>query len=183
VLFLDEFDAIAKMRDDNKELGELKRVVISLMQNIDAMGRDHVLLAATNHEHLLDPAIWRRFANRLELKEPTLDSRREMLAHFFHGFANDETIKLAAALSDGANGAALRDIAEDAIRSAVISGQQSVNEIDVIERIAGASSVPDLVDAVKRADPGITQKRLADLFGMSQSGISQLLKRRRERAA
>ena len=58
VLFLDEFDVIAKMRDDAPELGELKRVVISLLQNIDALGKDTVLLGATNHEHLLDPAIW-----------------------------------------------------------------------------------------------------------------------------
>ena len=56
VLFLDEFDAIAKARDDGNELGELKRVVNSLLQNVDAMSGDSLLLAATNHEQLLDPA-------------------------------------------------------------------------------------------------------------------------------
>ena len=61
VLFLDEFDAIAKARDDSNELGELKRVVNSLLQNVDAMSDDSLLLAATNHEQLLDSAVWRRF--------------------------------------------------------------------------------------------------------------------------
>ena len=60
VLFLDEFDAIAKARDDSNELGELKRVVNSLLQNVDAMSSDSLLLAATNHEQLLDSAVWRR---------------------------------------------------------------------------------------------------------------------------
>ena len=67
VLFLDEFDAIAKARDDNNELGELKRVVNSLLQNIDLMSKDSIVIAATNHQHLLDPAVWRRFEYKLEI--------------------------------------------------------------------------------------------------------------------
>ena len=59
ILFLDEFDAIAKLRDDQNELGELKRIVVSLLQNIDMLDKQTILLAATNHQHLLDPAIWR----------------------------------------------------------------------------------------------------------------------------
>ena len=67
VLFLDEFDAIAKARDDNNELGELKRVVNSLLQNVDSMSKDSLLLAATNHQQLLDSAVWRRFDYKLEI--------------------------------------------------------------------------------------------------------------------
>ena len=59
ILFLDEFDVIAKLRDDKNELGELKRVVNSLIQNIDGLNSDSILIAATNHHELLDPAIWR----------------------------------------------------------------------------------------------------------------------------
>lgn len=70
ILFLDEIDAFAKLRDDQQELGELKRVVVSLLQNLDAMNHQTVLIAATNHEHLLDPAIWRRFAFRIPLALP-----------------------------------------------------------------------------------------------------------------
>ena len=67
VLFLDEFDAIAKARDDKNEIGELKRVVVSLLQNIDNLG-DTILVAATNHAHLLDPAIGRRFHYKMTNK-------------------------------------------------------------------------------------------------------------------
>ena len=74
VLFLDEFDAIAKARDDNNELGELKRIVNSLLQNIDTMSKDSLILAATNHQQLLDPAIWRRFDYKLEIELPDRDA-------------------------------------------------------------------------------------------------------------
>lgn len=73
VLFLDEFDVIAKLRNDKNELGELKRVVNSLIQNIDMFNNNGVLIAATNHQELLDPAIWRRFNKILNLEQPIKD--------------------------------------------------------------------------------------------------------------
>ncbi|MEO9211329.1 MAG: ATP-binding protein [Ginsengibacter sp.] len=70
ILFLDEFDAIAKARDDQYELGELKRVINSLLQNIDAFAKHNILIAATNHPELLDKAIWRRFNTIIEIGTP-----------------------------------------------------------------------------------------------------------------
>jgi len=61
VLLLDELDAIAKRRDDRGEIGELKRLVTVLIQEIDDWPSTGLLVAATNHSELLDPAIWRRF--------------------------------------------------------------------------------------------------------------------------
>src|SRR5438067_741404 len=53
VLFFDEFDALGKRRDDPQELGELKRVVSSFLQILDAHPRDRMVIAATNHEGML----------------------------------------------------------------------------------------------------------------------------------
>lgn len=61
VLLLDEFDAFAKRRDDGQDIGELKRVVNVLLQAIDEWPSTSLLVAATNHEELLDRAIFRRF--------------------------------------------------------------------------------------------------------------------------
>ncbi|CAG0947220.1 partial ATP-dependent zinc metalloprotease FtsH, partial [Anaerolineae bacterium] len=61
VLLLDELDAIAKRRDDGSEIGELKRLVTVLLQEIDDWPPTGLLIAATNHASLLDPAVWRRF--------------------------------------------------------------------------------------------------------------------------
>jgi hypothetical protein len=70
VLLLDEVDAIAKRRDDRGEIGELKRLVTVLIQQIDDWPASGVLLAATNHPDLLDPAIWRRFELHMEFPLP-----------------------------------------------------------------------------------------------------------------
>lgn len=70
VLFLDEFDALAKARSDSREIGELQRVVIALLQNIDAFPESSVLIAATNHAELLDRAAWRRFGDSIKIELP-----------------------------------------------------------------------------------------------------------------
>ena len=70
VLLLDELDAIAKRRDDRGEIGELKRLVTVLIQQIDDWPSSGVLLAATNHPDLLDPAIWRRFDLHIQFPLP-----------------------------------------------------------------------------------------------------------------
>lgn len=72
VLLLDEFDAIAKRRDDSGEIGELKRLVTVLLQEIDSWPSDGLLIAATNHPELLDPAVWRRFDRVVEFPNPSI---------------------------------------------------------------------------------------------------------------
>lgn len=70
VLFLDELDAIAKRRDDEADVGELKRLVTVLLQELDLWGPQNLLLAATNHRSLLDPAVWRRFDVTIDFPLP-----------------------------------------------------------------------------------------------------------------
>lgn len=90
VLFLDEFDAIAKARNDSNELGELKRVVNSLIQNIDEfIAEGGILIAATNHQELLDKAIWRRFSTQIFLGLPSYEDRQELLKIFLSKYHND----------------------------------------------------------------------------------------------
>lgn len=70
VLFFDEFDAVGKERGDIHETGEIKRVVTSLLMQIDDLPSYVVAIAATNHAELLDRAVWRRFELRLSLPAP-----------------------------------------------------------------------------------------------------------------
>ncbi len=71
VVLLDEFDALGKERDDASEHGELRRVVNAVLQMLDAYQGRSLIIAATNHEGMLDSAIWRRFEEVLFLKPPT----------------------------------------------------------------------------------------------------------------
>ncbi len=70
VLFFDEFDTLGKERGDEHETGEIKRVVSTLLLQIDALPSHVVVVTATNHAELLDRAVWRRFQLRLELPTP-----------------------------------------------------------------------------------------------------------------
>ncbi|WP_269057578.1 AAA family ATPase, partial [Streptococcus pneumoniae] len=70
-MFFDEFDAVGKERGDMHETGEIKRVVSSLLLQIDTLPSYVVTIAATNHPELLDRAAWRRFQLRCELPAPT----------------------------------------------------------------------------------------------------------------
>lgn len=77
VLFFDEFDTLGKERGDTHETGEIKRVVSSLLLQIDALPSHVVVVTATNHAELLDRAVWRRFQLRLALPAPTLAQKVE----------------------------------------------------------------------------------------------------------
>jgi SpoVK/Ycf46/Vps4 family AAA+-type ATPase len=82
VLFFDEFDAIGKERGDTHETGEIKRVVTSLLMQIDELPSYTIVAAATNHPELLDRAAWRRFQVRLDLPLP----RQKELANYIQSF-------------------------------------------------------------------------------------------------
>ena len=82
VLFFDEFDAIGKERGDIHETGEIKRVVTSLLMNVDDLPSYTVVIAATNHSELLDRAVWRRFQLRLELAAPTKSELTRYIKRF-----------------------------------------------------------------------------------------------------
>jgi SpoVK/Ycf46/Vps4 family AAA+-type ATPase len=111
VLFLDEFDAIAKLRGDAQELGELKRVVNSFIQNLDTIGEHTITVAATNHEMLLDNAVWRRFSYRLELSYPDAELRRRMWEQFLPvALTRKKDLLALVDLSDGFSGADVQEV-------------------------------------------------------------------------
>ena len=79
VVLFDEFDAIGKERADRTDHGELKRVVTSFLQKLDAFRGPSVLVAATNHPGLLDLAVWRRFDEVLSFEYPTIAEIKKLL--------------------------------------------------------------------------------------------------------
>lgn len=82
VLLLDEIDAIAKRRSDDSDIGELKRLVTVILQEIDEWPATGLLLAATNHPELIDPALWRRFDLVIEFHLPEAPMIKEAIKRF-----------------------------------------------------------------------------------------------------
>lgn len=124
VLFLDEMDAIAKVRDDRHELGELKRVVNTVIQGLDSLSDDIVVIGATNHPHLLDSAIWRRFPYKAELKVPDKDVRMSMWRHFLFKDSpeHEQDVTLLAQISQDLCGADIENVSLAVRRSSILDG-------------------------------------------------------------
>lgn len=140
ILFLDEFDVIAKLRDDKNELGELKRVVNSLIQNIDEFSNDSILIAATNHHELLDPAIWRRFSRVITLEKPQSEEVGRLISLYLKNYQNciAENDKKMEQLVEAFNGFSHSDIKStinNAIKEAVIKKKTTLNCCDILKEI------------------------------------------------
>ena len=82
VLLLDEIDAIAKRRSDDTDIGELKRLVTVILQEVDEWPATGLLLAATNHAELIDPALWRRFDLVINFKAPEMPAVKQAIKRF-----------------------------------------------------------------------------------------------------
>lgn len=136
VLLLDEFDALAGARGNERDIGELQRVVIALLQNIDALPDNAILVASTNHEQLLDPAIDRRFAFHIPMPIPDVTLREALWRKQLGAFApNDLDWRELAALSSGATGATIEHVSLDAKRTAVLSGQARADTLVLLRRL------------------------------------------------
>lgn len=83
VLLLDEIDAIAKRRNDDSDIGELKRLVTVILQEVDEWPASGLLLAATNHPELIDPALWRRFDLVINFSLPDIIAVKLAVIRFF----------------------------------------------------------------------------------------------------
>lgn len=140
ILFLDEFDVVAKLRDDKNELGELKRVVNSLIQNIDSFSEDSILIAATNHQELLDPAIWRRFTTIITMEKP----QKEEIDQLLHVILREKVTnfllipKKLDYIEDalvGLSHSAIKTIIFNAMRNVILSDRSCLTNCDVLKEI------------------------------------------------
>ncbi|MCX8521897.1 MAG: ATP-binding protein [Rhodoferax sp.] len=82
VLLLDEIDAVAKRRSDDTDIGEIKRLVTVILQEVDEWPATGLLLAATNHTELIDPALWRRFDLVINFKVPAMPAVKQAIKRF-----------------------------------------------------------------------------------------------------
>lgn len=124
VLFFDEFDTVGKERGDVHETGEIKRVVSTLLLQMDQLPSHVVIVTATNHAELLDRAVWRRFEIRLELPRPNAKQINEFVSRLFAALnisVNPKSLGLGTRLS-GATYSEIEDLFRDVARRIVLEG-------------------------------------------------------------
>jgi SpoVK/Ycf46/Vps4 family AAA+-type ATPase len=97
VLLFDEADALAKARGDINDVGELRRVVNSLLQALDYFApKDSIVILASNHSHTFDPAVWRRFDDIIEFPRPGQKEREAQLRFLTGGIRIEGDLTVAA---------------------------------------------------------------------------------------
>ena len=193
ILFLDEFDAIAKLRTDDQELGELKRVVNSFLQNLDTLGHQSIVLAATNHESLLDSAVWRRFTYRAALPLPDQELRRKMWEDFIAPieFPTRELTVLAD-LSEGYSGSDIREACVRLKRRHYSTREPLLlsHVFSILQNLAAAGAFSTrylsefdnadyslIVRTLRKRDERLySHSILAGLLGVSKSTVQRILK-------
>jgi AAA+ superfamily predicted ATPase len=138
VLFLDEFDTVGKERGDIHETGEIKRVVSTLLLQMDQLPAHVVIVTATNHAELLDRAVWRRFEVRLRLPAPRPGEAAAFLNRLFASFQFASSYKSAtlARQLGGATYSEIEDLFRDIARRTVLEGPEPDFPKIVRERLA-----------------------------------------------
>jgi SpoVK/Ycf46/Vps4 family AAA+-type ATPase len=133
ILFIDEFDFIAKSRvaDDH---GAMKRAVNSLLKNIDKINlvKNNVLLiGATNHPQLLDEAAWRRFDEVVEFSLPNEEMRKNILMKVTSSIPCKLDYQQLASQTDGFSGSDLRMLVKEAILSSLMENRKTIGPEDI----------------------------------------------------
>lgn len=154
VALFDEFDAIGKERGDASEHGELKRVVNSFLMMLDGYKGRSLLVAATNHEYMLDSALWRRFDDVLLFEKPNTEQVKALLATKLRGVRHELPLAGREFLQRfrGLSHADVERVVIRAIKLMVLKGREFVT--------------PDLIDEALRRE----EKRLALVSKQSSEG-------------
>lgn len=137
VYLFDEFDAIGARRSSSNDVGEIRRVLNSFLQFLEQDESSSLVIAATNHPELLDPALFRRFDDVIEyaLPEPELAHRivEARLATF------DTDALDWSALTDAAAGLSQAEIAraaDEAAKSAVLEGHTRISTAELLDSLS-----------------------------------------------
>lgn len=194
ILLLDEFDAIAKLRDDPQEVGEIKRVVNALLQNLDARRSIGFTIGITNHPRLLDPAVWRRFEVQLEIPKPDFDVRLEIARHFMTPVtAPDTHLKLIAWFTEDGTGAEIEALVRTYKKAEAVRRERQPGLLHTLQQFATLNSArvnaerrshlfgdPSMLFRVMRDDPELcfSLADIGEVAGKDKSTISRTLGRR-----
>lgn len=130
VVLFDEFDAIGKEREDASEHGELRRVVNSFLQLLDSYRGQSLLVAATNHEGMLDRALWRRFDEVVALEPPSAEEIGQLLRTKLRGVRHEVSVEEPSLLAKfrGLSHADVERVVIRAVKAMVLAGREFLTQ-------------------------------------------------------
>lgn len=185
ILFLDEFDAIAKRRDDTSDVGELKRIVNVLLKEMEEWPSRSILIAATNHPEILDSAINRRFDSCIALPLPNSEQIGNIITRALGSYTEDASasvIKTACKVQENHNASDIVLFANNSIKHHLITGD-SIDDSILLTLLEQTNSdntkdKGNLLRKIKQSmGRKITVRKLATLSGLSSTTVQYHLKK------
>ena len=181
VLLLDELDAIAKRRDDSTEIGELKRLVTVLLQEIDDWPATGLLIAATNHPDLLDPAVWRRFEMVLNFTKPTTAQIEQQVGGLLSGHLDqtDEWSKILSYILAGASFSEIERQINQLRKAAVVEDVSLDIKLEQLVTLGSDMTKEQKIDLARVLyESGVvSQRRAQQLTGVARETIRKSVKK------
>jgi SpoVK/Ycf46/Vps4 family AAA+-type ATPase len=184
VLLLDEFDAVAKRRDDPSDLGELKRIVNVLLKELEEWPAHSIIIGATNHPEFLDKAIWRRFDIKIEIPFPGEEQRYKLWKQNLNKEIveiKDPILRAIAKAVKQVSPSDIKQICDHVLRQVIVENSDPVKLL--IKRLKeihdGESSSFNKVMAIALKEnygTKLSQAKIADLLGISASTVNHHLK-------
>jgi AAA+ superfamily predicted ATPase len=159
VILFDEFDAIGRSRDDPTEHGELKRVVNTFLQMLDRFSGRSVVVAATNYEQSLDPALWRRFDEVIRFDKPNREQAERLLRLKLCSVrVTDSLFRSVAGKVSGMTHADIERVCVDALKKAALAGRQSLAADDLSEAVERQQVRRQILDRSHQQHPGVVDE-------------------------
>jgi len=137
VLLLDEFDAVGKSRSDKQDVGEVKRVVNSLLQLFDAYASDKsIIIAASNYQDILDEALWRRFDDIVSFEKPNKIERTRFLEMLLRDIKVEGSLSKISMAMNNLSFAEIEKVVQEAMKTVVIRGEKKLTDKELASHLA-----------------------------------------------
>jgi SpoVK/Ycf46/Vps4 family AAA+-type ATPase len=175
IFLLDEIDAIAKQRNDQQDVGELKRLVTVVLQQLDSWPAESgIIIGATNHPELIDPAAWRRFDNVLDFPLPDEAGRQAAIEMFApQGSLSESTTRLLTTILDGKSFSDIERLFKQSQREAILTEKplERAVLIRVANQISGMSRRSRQELGSHLVQQGLSQRMVAEITGVSRDTL------------
>jgi SpoVK/Ycf46/Vps4 family AAA+-type ATPase len=175
VLLVDELDAVAKGRDQ-EDIGEAKRIVTVLLQQMDHLAPGCLVIGASNHGELLDRAIWRRFEMIVEFPSATPETAQKVAKNFLGESANEQIVALVAKIMDGRPLSEVSTLLQHSLKRKILFDEpvldNIVREYDSTTGRSDKSSKRELAKAL--LDSGISQRQASQITGLARETIRKI---------
>lgn len=184
ILFLDELDAIAKRRDDEGDLGELKRLVNVLLKELEDCPVTCIVIGATNHPEMLDMAIWRRFDRCIEVPLPGVEERNELFERYLGKWSDlleTGSIECLVSQTEGKSAADISRLCNHIKRQCIINKEQNIDYLAIREmcrnkELTTRDEKIKTCQILKNYRPDLSVREIAEITSIPQSSVARYLR-------